>query len=321
MTIFSPQKRIAAMILSTALIFFFIEHNIPINIFVFGERTTLFRLYTPSDKENAQVGLLRLITAIKTGNRYGSYPLDAAIAMLKSFTKKHNQLRTDPNSAHHLSIIITDCISPQNLDKERNWSSEKIKNVLIIGFKNDFNFRKMDELEIPRHVYEKGLSPTIKGKNNIEFLEIHTSDFLFELKEGNQLSCLAQIVISCIHLLGKIPTSIKTSPLSITLCPLKPIHDDSFFWEKYSDFTVFDMCSKTEIFAQQKSSNVILLSSLDISSPFYQNENSEIIEQDNKWLEPHTASSTLTLYWGSANSIDLTSFTHFLVPNRAGGKQ
>jgi hypothetical protein len=86
MTNLSEKKRVAAGILCSVIMSLSV-YGVEIQSYAFAERDAIWRLYRKSESFNARAQLLRIVDALRVGNRPGSYPLDAAISAQSGISK------------------------------------------------------------------------------------------------------------------------------------------------------------------------------------------------------------------------------------------
>jgi hypothetical protein len=189
MTTLNHSKLMGAQILSTGITSILSNFGILINMYCFADREAIWQLSDLS-KSNSFLDLLRLVDALRIGERPGSYPLDALLTS-QSEWETH---RTAHSGAHqevdyHFNIVISDFISAQVLDQTRDWSNENTGKCLLISFDTEFDVNTLDQKFIPRKLYENGLIPRISSNENIKSIRINPKDlYLQDSSKNNILS-------------------------------------------------------------------------------------------------------------------------------------
>jgi hypothetical protein len=108
LTTLCPGKLMAAGILAFGFSTILSDFGVPVSLFAFGDRTAIWRLTDPANR-NISIELLRLVDALRSGGRAGSYPLDAILSAENDWTSRRDRtLGTVQGAENHLTILISD---------------------------------------------------------------------------------------------------------------------------------------------------------------------------------------------------------------------
>ncbi|KAA6369133.1 MAG: hypothetical protein EZS28_035340, partial [Streblomastix strix] len=177
MTKLSNAKRLSAMILSYGISSILQCFNIPVHFYAFGDRESIWRL-SDNNEPKIQIDLVHLIDALRQGGRPGSYPLDAAITSHQEWNQSGRHF------SNHITIIISDFISAQVVDRELNWSTEyQLGKCILISLNSEFNKERLDEKKIPRENGLRELQRVDKGRCPYSQLWLFSSEGYGDLPE------------------------------------------------------------------------------------------------------------------------------------------
>jgi hypothetical protein len=108
--------------------------------------------------------LTRVIDSLRGGGRIGSYPLDAILSTRQDWRNRQNLQSSENNN--HSTIIISNFLSPQVLDRKLNWSELDLGDCFLLALDTAWDCSVLDEKHIPRMIYENGLIPMINSSDS-----------------------------------------------------------------------------------------------------------------------------------------------------------
>ncbi|KAA6403970.1 MAG: hypothetical protein EZS28_000496, partial [Streblomastix strix] len=328
MTKLSKMKQMGAMVLVSGISEILSSFGIQLHIFAFADREAIWKL-SDSNHHNPQEDLIRLVDSLREGGRPGSCPLDAAITSHNEWAIRLNnnsqEIQVVPN---HLTIIISDFISAQVLDRDRDWSTENTGRCILISLNTEFNQELLDTKNIPKELYENGIFPKFTPGNNISSLCIDPK----ELCSGFASTNTSKIPKILSEIASKIITKTdqkhpdKQKSTSLAICA--PVQDKSMFWANITQSHEIKAKSneneektKTDFFVQIKQTSNFALVALNTTLKKIFLKEPKNIETDNKWLQRQASNDNKIPFIGIARDVATTALTHYLVPNRAAGKE
>jgi hypothetical protein len=92
MTKFSKQTLISAQILSTGIGSVLGSFGVPIQFLAFAGREEIWKL-ADADETEIRPAIFRIVDALRTGNRPGSYPLDAMLTVYDNGKSAESELQ------------------------------------------------------------------------------------------------------------------------------------------------------------------------------------------------------------------------------------
>ncbi|KAA6363084.1 MAG: hypothetical protein EZS28_041389, partial [Streblomastix strix] len=278
---------------------------------------------------NPQEDLTRLVNALREGKRPGSCPLDAAITSQNEWAIRLNtpsrEIQVAPN---HLTIIVSDFISAQVLDRDRDWSTENVGRCILISLNTDFNKTILEGKKLPKELYENGLIPKFTPGGNISSFCIDPKEFcsgFTSLDSSKILKILSEIASKIITKTDKKDPAKQKSAI-LTTCA--PIQDKTFYWvnltrtqEVKAETNEIEENNKKYFFAQIKPTSNFALVALNTKDNTVLIQELKNVETDSKWLQKQVTIENKIPFVGIARDVATTAFTHSLIPNRAAGKE
>ncbi|KAA6371544.1 MAG: hypothetical protein EZS28_032929, partial [Streblomastix strix] len=328
MTKLSKMKQIGSMVLATGISSILSSFGVQLHLFVFADREAIWKL-SDLNYHNPQEDLIRLIDSLREGGRPGSFPLDAAIASHNEWVDRlNNPTREKQGSPNHLTIIISDFISAQVIDRERDWSTENIGRCILISLNTDLNLELLDKKKVPRELYENGLIPKFTPGGNISSFCIDPKELCsgFASPDSNQIFQMIQEIARKIFTKSEFKEQIKQKSSILTTCA--PIQDKTMFWanlthvhEVKKKSNQIEEKTKNDFFVQIKPTLNFALASVKSTVKLILLQEPKNVETDNKWLQRQSANESKTPFVGISRDIATTALTHSFVPNRAAGKE
>jgi hypothetical protein len=319
MTTLSPGKLMAAEILAVGFGTILSDFGVPVSLFAFGDRTAIWRLTDPANR-NISTELLRMVDALRSGGRVGSYPLDAILSAESDWASRRDRTRGAVQGAeNHLTILISDFLSPQVLDRKRNWSiTPGLGRCVLLALDTEWNERILDQKKIPRTLYEKGLIPlTTSTDRSIAIFRLNPIEICSGIP--SETSLLPEVVGSVVSLL--ITRTILPKQLTnVTARARPPVLDSSPVWiqlgkthEKADDIA-------KDVFFQVQASQKFP-SPIDDGKSGVKVQVPEHLELAREWLDRKGGVSGQSPFDGLAKDIATMALTHSFVPNLAAGKE
>ncbi|KAA6394322.1 MAG: hypothetical protein EZS28_010148, partial [Streblomastix strix] len=328
MTKLSKLKQMGAMILASGISSVLSSFGIHLYHYAFADREAIWKL-TDSNHHNPQEDLIRLIDALREGGRPGSCPLDAAITSQNEWALRQNsptrEIQVAPN---HLTIIISDFISAQIFDEDRDWSNENIGRCILISFNTDLNKTILDEKKVPREIYENGLIPKFSPNKDVIAINFNPNELFLEdnLKDSINLSKILSEIAKRIIAKSDQKDPVKQKSTSLTICA--PVQDQTLFWENLAEVHKDQIKSnkneertQNDFFIQIEPIFSFALVALNTSEKTILLQEPKNFETDNKWLEHQGAQENKSPFYGISREVATKALTHSLVPNRAAGKE
>jgi hypothetical protein len=338
------------MVLAVGLTTVLYEFGIPVQIFAFADRRAIWQLssitpafYAGSDSR-AAVGkpnfndLLRLVSALNQGGRtIPSYPLDAVMTA-QGVWEEQQKKRKGAGQTHHVSIVISDFISPQALDMEMDWEEkEGVGQCILINLLSVFNADKLKDEGIPESIYKDGITSHFKSTNKLQAFSLDPETLCQkQTVENGELYRLAEGLVK--FLLKRRDTAMfspSLPPIVCVQCPLPPTDKNSWqdrareamnfttpleFVTQYLPFAVSPLIAARLLFNQ----GVTVSGGADDTTDV--NEVTEVlinnnIETPQVLLEQRSRGSGHMLCAGVARDIAVKAHMEQFEPNRAAGKE
>ncbi|KAA6360210.1 MAG: hypothetical protein EZS28_044263 [Streblomastix strix] len=328
MTKLSKMKQMGAMVLVSGISEILSSFGIQLHFFAFADREAIWKL-SDTNHHNPQEDLIRLVDALREGGRPGSCPLDAAITSHNEWIDRLNnhaqEIQVAPN---HLTIIISDFISAQVLDRDRDWSKENIGRCILTSLYTEINYELLDIKKVPKELYENGLIPKFTPGNSISSFFIDPKELCsgFASPDTSQIPNILKEIVQKIITKTDQKNSIKQKSTSLVICP--PFQDKILYWvnltqvhEIKTKSNETEEKSKNYFFVQIKPTSSFALVALNTSEKAILLQEFKNIETDSKWLQRQASSDNKIPFVGIARDIATTALTHSLVPNRAAGKE
>ncbi|KAA6400332.1 MAG: hypothetical protein EZS28_004141 [Streblomastix strix] len=319
MTKLAKAKQMGSMVLIAGISDVLASFGIPLQFFAFADREAIWKL-SDSTRPNHLQDMIRVIDALRTGGRPGSFPLDAAITGYQEWDKRLKSIEGAIKGAtNHLTIIISDFISAQVLDRDRDWSKEDIGQCILISLNTEFNMNHLEDKKIPKEVYDNGLIPNFVIGGNITSFRINPMELCMGFSPPENSTLLS--IMKKISLLLKTNSKAPTKGTSTNLKTCSPIHDQAMFWTNLGH--THEIATKTgnDFFVQMKSLQNFALMTINTSPYSAVVRVPENIETDRGWLERQSATIAQTPFGGFSHDVATMALTHSLAPNRAAGKE
>ncbi|KAA6398400.1 MAG: putative serine/threonine-protein kinase PLK4 [Streblomastix strix] len=328
MTKLSKMKQIGAMVLATGISEILSSFGIHLYHYAFADREAIWKL-SDSNHHNPQEDLMRLIDALREGGRPGSCPLDAAITSQNEWCLRKDKISGITQVApNHLTIIISDFISAQVLDEDRDWSSENTGRCILISLNTEFNQELLDKKKVPRELYENGLIPKFTPGNNISSLCIDPKELCsgFVSPDSSKIpKILSEIAMKIITKTDQ-KGPVKQKSTILTICA--PVQDKAMFWanltqahEIKAKSDEVDERAKNNFFVQIKATSNFALVNLNTTEKTILLQEPKNIETDNKWLQRQVTIENKTPFVAISRDVATKALTHSLIPNRAAEKE
>jgi hypothetical protein len=318
-TMLSPAKLMAAEILTAGLSISLSDFGVPISLFAFGDRAAIWRLTDPLNR-NPSVELLRLVDAMRAGGRPGSYPLDAILSVETDWTSRRDHTSgTVQGVENHLTILISDCLSPQVLDPQRNWSSVLgLSRCVVLALDTEWNRQVLYKGGVDKGIYENGLHPAVSSADQtIQVVRLNPAEVCRGVPAASgSLAKVAEAVSSLI-----ITKTARASPLTVVTVQVQPpAFDPVFAWARLRRAHVRTSIDTKDFFFQVQVSHAFPhpgdagQSGIKVDIP-------SSLESLREWAERKAGGSGQTPFDGLAKDIATTALTHSFVPNVAAGKE
>ncbi|KAA6402261.1 MAG: hypothetical protein EZS28_002207, partial [Streblomastix strix] len=328
MTKLSKMKQMGAMVLVSGISSILSSFGIHLYHYAFADREAIWRLSDTNHQDQLE-DLIRLVDALREGGRPGSCPLDAAITSHNEWADRQNnptrEIQVAPN---HLTIIISDFISAQVLDRDRDWSSENTGRCILIQLNTEFNQELLDRKKVPRELYENGLIPKFTPGNNISSLCIDPKELCsgFPSPDTSKIPKILKEIIKKIITKTDQKNPVKQKSTSLAIC--SPVQDKAMFWinlrqahEIKTQLNENQERTQSDFFVQLQPTSSFALVALNTTLETILLQEPKNMETDNKWLQRQATSDNRIPFVGIARDIATKALTHSLVPNRAAGKE
>jgi hypothetical protein len=99
-----------AEILVTGIASVLSQFLVPIKYYAFAGREAFWSL-SGDTNSNPMLDIYRMIDALRSGGRPGSYPLDAILTAENDWTERRNAYGGIPAGEYHLTFMISDFLS------------------------------------------------------------------------------------------------------------------------------------------------------------------------------------------------------------------
>jgi MoxR-like ATPase len=173
MTTLSPDKLMCAELLTVGISNVLSSFGVRTSYVAFADREAIWRLSDPMN-HNLMMELTRVIDSLRGGGRIGSYPLDAIFSARQDWSDRQPE---NESSNSHLTIVISNFLSPQVLDRNLNWSELGLGDCFLLELDSAWDCAVLDEKQIPRSIYENGLIPMISASDSsIHVFRLNASD-------------------------------------------------------------------------------------------------------------------------------------------------
>eukprot|EP00767_Chilomastix_cuspidata_P005377 gnl/Chilomastix_cuspidata/5591.p1 GENE.gnl/Chilomastix_cuspidata/5591~~gnl/Chilomastix_cuspidata/5591.p1 ORF type:complete len:2281 (+),score=275.26 gnl/Chilomastix_cuspidata/5591:480-6845(+) len=177
-------KRKAAFLIAISIIECFLRVGSIVQLFAFGDRDAIWKLYS-SFEESYEVGVARLLSALGSEKRFGSFPGDSVYTSARDFRNIHS-----PNLlTQHLCIVLSDMISYQILDPRFNWSENITNPVVFIKLESKFNTEKLAKSDDVDEIDSSLTRITSESLGLFKHISLNPT-FLVNYKEKNELSAI-----------------------------------------------------------------------------------------------------------------------------------
>jgi MoxR-like ATPase len=325
MTTLSQEKCMAAQVFAVALAQICDCFGIPMQAFAFADREAIWKLTDPDSGETTPA-VLRIIDALRAGNRPGSYPLDALVSVYDEWHTRHCKPGALQGAVNHLSIVISDFISPQTFDRDRDWSTHTIGPCVLISLQSTFQSQhRLSAKNIPPELYENGIVPVTSSSTQIEKIAIHPEDILPWKSTAVQDTFLRVVTraVAC----GVMNSGRGAAePRSIVLLPVgSPVESDGEVKLAWSSARIGELRDATgdrsDFFFQVETVDKFALMALSSSSIISTTVDvPDATQLPGAWLEQKSIAITCP-FGGISQAIATTAFTPSLKPNVASGKE
>jgi hypothetical protein len=214
----------AAQIISFALAQICESFGIPMQAFAFSDRMAIWKCTDVASPESS-LTILRIIDALRSGDRPGSYPLDAMVTVYDEWNVRSHRTGARQAASNHLSIVISDFIGPQTFDGDRDWSKYDTGHCILISLQTLFqNPDQLISKHIPLEMYRNGIMPRASHSSRIQMFSVDSEKVLpwtGNQPESSPVRRIAQAIARGVVQSGtQVPES---QPL--TLCPRPPPSD------------------------------------------------------------------------------------------------
>ncbi|KAA6391978.1 MAG: putative NEK protein kinase, partial [Streblomastix strix] len=328
MTKLSKMKQIGAIVLATGISEILSSFGIHLYHYAFADREAIWKL-TDSNHHNPQEDLICLIDSLREGGRPGSCPLDAAITSHNEWALRQNtpsqEIQVAPN---HLTIIISDFISAQVLDEDRDWSTENVGRCILISLNTEFNQELLELKKVPKEIYDNGLIPKFTPGNNISSFCIDPKELCsgFASPDSSKIPKILSEIASKIITKTDQKILIKQKSTSLAICA--PVQDKTFYWANLTHTHEFmtetnetEEKTKADFFVQIKPTSNFALVTVNTTEKTILLQEPKNVETDNKWLQRQATGDNRIPFVGISRDVATTALTHSLIPNRAAGKE
>jgi hypothetical protein len=299
--------------------------GVSLKYFAFADREAIWSL-SRDEIEDPSAPILRVVDALRTGNRPGSCPLDALLTAYNEWDTRRNKSVAAERDANHVSIMISDFISAQTFDAKRDWSSESCGRCVLISLNTTFNKTVLDARKVPAHAYQNGILPTIKDGSVIKGFPLNPSDLLPKGAEVPDSTSLRPIIDEIVHrMISK--ASLIARPRAVKLTPQRPFvidpsrrvepvwaHQDHIHENREA------VGDKVDFFFQVQAVQGFPLLSVAFSTTAPQIEVAEQIESPVEWIEQE-ATTIPCPFVGISQGIATTAFNPSMKPKVAYWKE
>eukprot|EP00767_Chilomastix_cuspidata_P000693 gnl/Chilomastix_cuspidata/119.p1 GENE.gnl/Chilomastix_cuspidata/119~~gnl/Chilomastix_cuspidata/119.p1 ORF type:complete len:3798 (+),score=939.71 gnl/Chilomastix_cuspidata/119:6300-17693(+) len=298
-------KKHAALSLVTGMCLVLPSFGIDLNIFAFGDREAIWKLYS-TDEGPLELGISRLIAALGQAGRFGSYPADSVQASLEDWTMAKGSTRT------HLSIVVSDMISPQILDERFKWADQIRGSVLFVCLESLFDAERLRKHKV-ENIIEQRLTYTMNSERNIfQYIVFDPTRLCFHY-EPTDLSRLDQLADMFVKL--ALSKAEHIADRTVELTEFNPAEESG--GPGVDVCPSFSLPSQRILFAQRKSFEAVKLSAvpgkgavLDSLAPLPPEAAQHIFEGDAAPRDKVVSSALVASCFGA-----------ILAPNKAGGKE
>jgi hypothetical protein len=318
MTTMAPGKLMAAQILAVGLSTTLSTFGIPLAHFAFGDREAIWYLTEPGNL-NTPVELLRIVDSLRAGGRTESYPVDAILSVQNNWLSRRD--RRQGTAENHLTIVISDFISVQVLDKKRNWSEMGLGQCILLALNTEWNQQVLSQTKVPLDAYETGLCPNFNPSvGSIRLFRLNPTEICSGIP--GQASILPEIVGAVVSsVITKTSLQRQIGPVIIGVRP--PKTDPNPAWGHLGKTSERSEDRANDVFFQGKSSQQFPLMLLpgEGSKSTIQVQVSDHLEGSREWLNRTGGYSGPNPFEGRAKDIATMALTHSFVPNLAAGKE
>jgi Mg-chelatase subunit ChlD len=314
MTTLSPVKLLCAEILTCGITMVLSAIGVPMKHFAFADREAIWILSDPTNP-TPMLGLLRVIDALRTGGRPESYPLDAVLMVQHEWETQHSG---GQGADCHLTIVISDFIGAQVLDRSRDWSEYSLGQCLLLSIDTEFQELVLTKKKIPKTVYQNGLIPVFGQDSGIQAFRINATETCNGVP--TQSSSLPDAMSAIIRSLFSTSVPIKQGP-SFGLRTQYPVLGTAPVWSHLGKIQEKNTGDANKVFVQIQASQKFPLMVMLSDVPPGKVSVSEHIEVLREWIERKGGTMAESPFTGISHSIVTMALTPSLVPNMAVGKE
>jgi hypothetical protein len=325
MTTLSKEKLISSQILCAGIGSVLSCFGVSVKYFAFGDREAIWSL-SRDESEDPSAAILRVVDALRTGNRPGSCPLDGLMTAYHEWDKSRNTSVAVERGSNHLSIVISDFISAQVFDTNRDWSSEYCGQCILISLKTALDRKVLDAHKVPPDVYINGILPKITKASVMKGFSIDPAELLPQGTHAPESESVRAIITEILRrLISKSPFTSQPRPVKFTTRrPLatNPSRRIEPVWLRQDNICENRETSGESVnfFFQLQPVQGFPLFSLAISGNPSQVQVPEQIESPREWIEQRVATLACP-FVGISQGIATAAFNPSMKPNVASGKE